>query len=236
VRVEPSDAKREVGKGAEESGPASRAGLAALFLPPGAVAGFFSRQEKRRRAIWYAVEATLFRWSFRRADRWRSFLLRCFGAKVGRRCLIRRTVRVEIPWNVTIGDDAILGEHAIIYSLGPITIGPRAMVSQFAHLCAGSHDHRTSAMMLLRVPISIGADAWVAADAFIGPGVTVGEGTIVGARSAVFADLPPWKICVGNPVRVLRDRQFQRVGAFGSATQTYPPPSPLPGPAPGSQP
>ncbi|MFA6046937.1 MAG: WcaF family extracellular polysaccharide biosynthesis acetyltransferase [Phycisphaerales bacterium] len=175
-------------------------------FPPGTVAAFFSPREKARRALWYMVAATLFRCSFRRADGWRAMLLRAFGAKVGARCLIRRSAWIEIPWNVTIGDDVMLGEHCIIYSLGHITIGDRAVISQYSHLCGGSHDYRTRGMMLLRVPVTIGADAWIAADAFVGPGVTVGEGTIVGARSSVFSNLPAWKICVGNPARVLKDR------------------------------
>lgn len=187
-------------------------------FPPGTVAAYFSTGEKLRRALWYAVDATLFRCSLRRMDRWRAFLLRRFGARIGRRCLIRRTVRVEVPWNLTVGDDALLGEHVLVYSLGPITIGDRAMVSQHAHLCAGSHDHRSSAMTLLRIPITIAADCWIAADAFIGPGVTIGEGTVVGARSAVFKDLPAWKICFGHPARVVGDRPFERMPGARPAT------------------
>ena len=68
-------------------------------------------------------------------------------------------------------------------------------------------------MLLLRVPVTIGADVWIAADAFIGPGVTVGDGTIVGARSSVFKDLPAWKVCHGNPARVVREREFHEASA-----------------------
>lgn len=176
--------------------------------PLGTIAGHFSNRDKAWRALWYVVAATLFRWSFRRADRWRALLLRGFGAQIGRRCLIRRTARVEIPWNLSLGDDAMLGEFAIVYNLGPIAIGDRTIISQYVHLCGGSHDFATSDMTLLRIPITIGADVWIAADAFVGPGVTVGDGTIVGARSSVFKDLPPRKICFGNPARVVRDREF----------------------------
>lgn len=176
--------------------------------PPGTVAAFFSTREKARRAVWYLVAGTLFRYSWRRADRWRAFLLRCFGARVGQRCLIRRSAWIEIPWNLTLGNDVMLGENAIVYCLGPMMIGNRTMVSQYVHLCGGSHDHRSRAMVLLRVPIRIGSDVWIAADAFIGPGVSVGDGTIVGARSSVFSDLPPWKVCHGSPARVVRDRVY----------------------------
>ena len=173
------------------------------------IRGPFSFNEKARRAAWYLVEATLFRHSFRRADRWRSFLLRLFGARIGKRCLIRRTVNIEIPWNLSVGDDVMLGEHAIIYSLGAIEIGHRSIVSQYAHLCAGSHDHLTQEMTLLRMPISIGADAWIAADAFVGPGVSVEDGVVLGARSSAFSDLPKWTICVGTPAKPVNTRTLE---------------------------
>jgi putative colanic acid biosynthesis acetyltransferase WcaF len=49
-------------------------------------------------------------------------------------------------------------------------------------------------------------DVWIAADVFVGPGVRVGAGSVVGARSAVFGDLPAWKVCVGTPAHPVRDR------------------------------
>src|SRR5437762_1571432 len=95
-----------------------------------------STSVKIKRLLWAGVEATLFRLSFHTMSGWRSFLLRCFGAQVGKHCIIRRTVRVYYPWNVSIGDLCILGDHATLYSLGKIALGNRAMVSQEAYLCA----------------------------------------------------------------------------------------------------
>jgi putative colanic acid biosynthesis acetyltransferase WcaF len=97
----------------------------------------------------------------------------------------------------------------ILYALGRITIGPRAMVSQHAHLCAGSHDYRSPHFPLLRPPITVGADCWIAADAFVGPGVTVGDRAVVGARAAVFKDVPAGMVVGGNPARVIKARDFQ---------------------------
>jgi putative colanic acid biosynthesis acetyltransferase WcaF len=173
--------------------------------------GFFDRREKARRLAWNLVQATIFRWSFKRADRWRAFLLRRFGARIGRRPLIRRTVHVEVPWNLILGDDVKLGDEVIVYNLGPITIGDRSRVSQYAHLCGGSHDHTRSDFPLHRVPIRIGADVWVAADVYVAPGVVIGDGTVVGARSSVYRDLPPWQICIGSPARAVKPRVLRRV-------------------------
>jgi putative colanic acid biosynthesis acetyltransferase WcaF len=141
--------------------------------------------------------------------RWRAWLLRLFGARVAATARIRPTVTVEVPWHLTVGPEAIIGDHVDLYCLGPVSIGARTTVSQYCHLCAGTHDHTRPEFPLLRPPITIGDDAWLAADVFVGPGVTVGDGTVVGARSSVFTDLPPWKVCVGTPARPVKDRVIQ---------------------------
>ncbi|MEX0876983.1 MAG: WcaF family extracellular polysaccharide biosynthesis acetyltransferase [Phycisphaerales bacterium] len=168
-------------------------------LPTGATIGHFTRSEKIRRFLWGVVQGTVFRYSPRRADSWRAWLLRRFGARVGRVKLLRSTVRVEVPWNIEIGDGAQIGDGVYLYSLGPISIGDHTVVSQFCHLCAGTHDFERTDFPLLRVPIRIGSRCWIAAETFVGPGVTIADGVVVGARSSAIRDLPAWTICVGVP-------------------------------------
>ena len=185
-------------------------------LPEGTVVGHFSLKEKLGRLAWGVVQGTLFRFSPRRADGWRAWLLRRFGARIGRVDLIRSTVRVEVPWNLEMGDDIQLGDWVYLYSLGPIRIGDRTIVSQFVHVCAGTHDHERLDFPLVRVPVSIGSDCWIATDTYVGPGVTVGRGVVVGARANVVRDLPEWMVCVGSPARpvkarVLRDHATGRL-------------------------
>ena len=168
--------------------------------------GQFDWRHKVRRACWYVVQATIYQVPLRRADPWRCMLLRTFGAHVGRRCLVRRTAFVEIPWHLRLGDEVMLGDRVIVYSLAMITIGDRTMISQGAHLCAGDHDIDRPGRTLRRIPISIGSDAWIAADACVGPGVDIGNGVVLGARAAAFRDLPDWTVCVGVPAKPHRAR------------------------------
>jgi len=168
--------------------------------------GQFGWPHKARRACWYLVQATIYQLPVRRADRWRCMLLRLFGARIGRRCMVRRTAFIEIPWHLRIGDDVVLGDRVIVYSLAMITIGDGTIVSQGAHLCAGDHDMDHPDWVLRRNPISIGSNVWIAADAFVGPGVDIGDGVVLGARSAAFRDLPDWTVCLGTPARPHRTR------------------------------
>lgn len=214
-RLDPSPALPDNGEPAATNGQPqpSRVGIAATATGdvPSSRGGSrepspWSLMDKVKRALWMLVSAMLFRPSFHNWYGWRRLLLRAFGARVGQNVRIRPTVKIEIPWHLELGDDVVVGDHAILYSLGPITIHDRVVVSQYAHLCAGTHDYTSSEFPLLRPPITIGEEAWVAADAFVGPGVAVGARAIVGARAVVVKDVPPEKVVGGNPARVIKNR------------------------------
>ena len=163
------------------------------------------------RALWMIGRPILFRASFHNWYRWRRFILRMFGASVGAHVRVRPSVKIEVPWNVTLGDGVVVGDDAIIYSLGRVTLGRNVVVSQYAHLCAGTHNFDDPTFPLLKPPITIGDNCWIAADVFVGPGVTIGAGTVVGARSSVFKDLPANVVAVGSPARAIKARGAQPV-------------------------
>jgi putative colanic acid biosynthesis acetyltransferase WcaF len=166
----------------------------------------WSRREQFGRLLW-DLSWPLFRLSPRPFWGWRRGLLRLFGARVGYQVHVYPTVRITIPWNLDLANHCAIGDHAILYALGPIAIGARATVSQGAHLCAGTHDVADPARRLLKLPICIEADAWVCADAFVGPGVTVGSGAIVGARTVTMRDVPENATVVGNPARIVERKK-----------------------------
>jgi putative colanic acid biosynthesis acetyltransferase WcaF len=161
-----------------------------------------------RRVLW-ACARPLFRFSPRPCFAWRRFLLRLFGAEVGRAVHVYNSAVVYMPWNLTVGDWSAIGEHALIYNLGRVTVGSRATVSQRAHICAGTHDYTRADMPLLKLPVVIGDQVWVCADAFVGPGVRIGDGAVVAARAVVVKDVEPWMVVGGNPARNIKRRQMR---------------------------
>lgn len=163
-------------------------------------------REKLARAVWMLVGKPLFRVTFHNWYGLRAWILRRFGARIGKRVAIRPTVNIEVPWMLHIEDDATVGDYAILYSLGRIHIGKRSIVSQYAHLCAGTHDYTDRTFRLLRTPINLSDDVWIGADAYIGPGVTIGRLSVVGARSSVYKSMPERHVCVGNPARAIKER------------------------------
>lgn len=168
----------------------------------------FSVQNRVARAAWTIIEILLFRFSPKPLHGWRRFVLRCFKAKVGAGVHVYPGVRIWAPWNLVLARECGIASGAILYSQGVISIGERVVVSQGAHLCAGTHDYTKPGFPLVTLPIVIGNHSWIAAEAFIHPGITIGEGSVIGARSVVTRDMPSWMICVGNPCKPVKARPF----------------------------
>ncbi|QPG05133.1 colanic acid biosynthesis acetyltransferase WcaF [Salinimonas marina] len=156
--------------------------------------------------IWWFVQTFLFRPSPQFAYSWRRFLLRLFGAKIGKNVIIRPSATITYPWNLTIGDFSWVGDDVVLYNLGPIEIGSNAVVSQRSYLCTGSHDYKSEAFDIHAEKIVVKDKAWIATDVFVAPGVVVNEGAVVGARSSVFEDMPANMICVGYPAKPIKPR------------------------------
>jgi putative colanic acid biosynthesis acetyltransferase WcaF len=148
------------------------------------------------------VQATLFACSPQPLYGWRRFLLRVFGARIGRAVQVRPSAHITYPWKVVIGDNAWIGDRAELYSLGPIHIGADAVISQRSYLCAATHDHRHPDFPIVAKPVTIGAEAWIATDVFVAPGVSIGVGAMIGARSSVFKDVADYAIAMGSPAVV----------------------------------
>jgi putative colanic acid biosynthesis acetyltransferase WcaF len=162
--------------------------------------------------LWWIVQALLFHPSPQIFYRWRAFLLRCFGATIGRGVMIRPSASVTYPWKLSIGDHAWIGDEVVLYTLGNITLGSHTVISQRSYLCAGSHDIGDIRFTITNESIEIGDQCWIASDVFVGPGVKVGLGTVVGARSTVTRDLPSGVIAYGSPARPARPRSPSEPG------------------------
>jgi putative colanic acid biosynthesis acetyltransferase WcaF len=163
------------------------------------------REELAGRLAW-SLAYGLFRFSPRICWAWRVWLLRRFGAEIGREVHIYPSVRIAVPWNLAVGDFAAIGDRVNVYNLGKISIGSRATVSQGAHLCGGTHDYRQASLPLVKCPIHVGEGAWICADAFIGPNVIVGDYAIIGARAVAMRDVAAWTIVAGNPAQRIGER------------------------------
>jgi putative colanic acid biosynthesis acetyltransferase WcaF len=149
--------------------------------------------------LWWLIQAVAFPLSLHHLNGFRCWLLRLFGAQIGRGVVIRPTARFTYPWKVSIGDYSWIGDDVVLYSVDRIVIGSHCSISQKSYLCTGSHDIGDRAFKLITAPIKIENGVWVATDCFIAPGVTIGTNSVIGARSSVFKDIPENLVAWGTP-------------------------------------
>ena len=159
--------------------------------------------------LWWFTDFFFFKPSPQIMYGWRRFLLRLFGAKIGKSVIIRPSVTITYPWKISIGDYSWIGDNVELYSLGEIEIGKNVVISQKSYLCAASHNYTKEDFPIWSKKITIEDECWLATDVYVAPGVTIGNGTVVGARSSVFKNLPAARICFGNPATVIRKRSGQ---------------------------
>lgn len=167
---------------------------------------------------WWIIQDTLFRWSPQFMYGFRNALLRLFGAQIGTAVMIRPTVRIQFPWKVIIGDYTWIGDHAELYSLGPISIGAHAVISQMCYLCTATHDPSEVDFPIYATSMTVGDEVWLCAGVFIMPGANIGRGAVVGARSLVTKDIPAMALAKGNPAVVTGERKTN----FGSSVNRPP--------------
>ena len=159
--------------------------------------------------LWRFIYVLFFRTSPQFMYNWRRFLLKAFGAKIGKGILIRPSVKITYPWKVSIGDYSWIGDDVVLYSLGEIEIGKNSVISQRSYICTGFHDYQKQDFPIYSKKIVIKSSCWIATDVFIGPGTTINEGVVIGSRSSVYKDLPPYTVCIGSPAKVVKERKIE---------------------------
>ncbi len=137
---------------------------------------------------------------------WRAFVLRLWGAKIGKRCAIAAGAKIWAPWNLEISDYVAVANGAELYDVAKIKIGHHVTISQDSYICTASHDIGQKLKPLTYAEIRIGDFSWVCAKAIVLLGVTIGEGAVVGAGAAVAKDVEPWTIVAGNPAKFIKKR------------------------------
>ncbi|UKZ72961.1 hypothetical protein TrVFT333_000598 [Trichoderma virens FT-333] len=129
--------------------------------------------------------------------------------RVGRHVAVETPFVCDYGYNVSIGNDVVIGRNCIINDVCEVKIGDNCVlgpnVSIFtASLPIDPKKRQGGQGPQYGRPIVIEQDCWIGGGAIILPGRTIGKGSTVGAGSIVTKDVPPFTIVAGNPARVLR--------------------------------
>lgn len=158
------------------------------------------------RALWYIVNACVFNSYLFPFSGLKVILLRLFGAKVGKGCVIKPKVNIKYPWKLELGNHCWIGEKVWIDNLDRVTMGNNVCISQGAFLLCGNHNYKKSTFDLMVAPIVIQDGAWVGAKSIICPGVTLGNESVLSVGAVATKNLEARSIYAGNPAEYLRKR------------------------------
>ena len=161
------------------------------------------------RAMWMFIGQPLFSSTWFCSSALRAASLRAFGARIGRRVVIRQHVIVKYPWHLVIGDDCWIGEQAWIDNLCQVTIGNDVCLSQGTYLCTGNHDWTDPAFGLRVAPIELEDGSWAGARSTLLPGVRLGRGAVAAAGSVVTRSVGEFEIVSGNPAVFIKQRSIR---------------------------
>lgn len=162
-----------------------------------------------KRILWFLVNGIFFINPLNPISSIKVKLLRLFGAKIGRKVIIKPSVNIKYPWNLQIGDNVWIGENVWIDNLGLVTIESNVCISQGAMLLCGNHNYKKQTFDLIVKDITLEEGCWVGAQSVVCPGVTLHSHSILGVNSVASRNLEAYTIYQGNPISEVRKRIIQ---------------------------
>lgn len=88
-----------------------------------------------------------------------------------------------------------------------IIIGNNVGFGAGTSLISANHNHNDHSIHDECGPITIGNNVFVGTNSVILPGVTIGDNVVIGAGSIVAKDIPSNSIAVGNPCKVIKQKE-----------------------------
>jgi len=136
----------------------------------------------------------------------KKFVLRLFGAKIGKGTLIKPRVNVKYPWNLIVGKNVWIGEQVWIDNLAKVNIGDNVCISQGSMLLCGNHNYKKVSFDLIVKPIDLEEGVWIGAKAIVCPGITCSSHALLTVNSVATTNLDAYSVYQGNPAIKIKDR------------------------------
>lgn len=154
---------------------------------------------KFKQICWYYTNVLFFKNAINISSGLKVFLLRLFGATIGKGVVIKPSVNIKYPWKLYIADYCWIGEKVWIDNLSEVTLGNSVTLSQGVLILTGSHDHTKTSFDFISLPVVLEDGAWMGANAVLYGGVTCHSHSILGINAVAETNLEAFTIYKGNP-------------------------------------
>ena len=119
--------------------------------------------------------------------------------------------------SIIVGNNVLLMEGIRLSSASGITIGDDCMLSHCCYITdADWHDIHDRTKLGQTKPIVLEKGVWVGDYAIVCKGVSVGSNSIIAARAVVTKDVPPNVIVAGNPAKIVKKLDPDRIVTMGA--------------------
>ena len=134
----------------------------------------------------------------------------------------KNTIRCH-EGSLRFGDKVVLGRDNVINTYLDIELGDSVLMADWVYVC--DFDHRMDDINvpikdqgILKGPVRIGPDTWIATKVTILRNTTIGRGCVLGSHAVVKGDIPDYAIAVGAPGQGRQEPQAG-VGDVGGRTR-----------------
>jgi len=155
--------------------------------------------------LWYFTDVLFFKSRMMPISTILVFLLKLFGAKIGKQVRVKPGIHIKYPWRLIVGDYSWLAD-CYIENLAVVSIASNCCISQQAVLITGNHNYSSIGFDLIVAPITLEEGAWIGASAKVGPGVILHSHAVLTMGSVATKNLEAYSIYQGNPAIKIKER------------------------------
>lgn len=115
--------------------------------------------------------------------------------------------------DLIIGTNCFINSGCVIYTGNGVKIGNDVAIAANCTFASTNHEYsdrstpiRLQGFRPSKGGIRIGNDVWIGANCVFLDGATVGDGSVIAAGSLVRGEIPPYSVCAGSPIQIIKNR------------------------------
>lgn len=139
----------------------------------------------------------------------RRFLLRLYGAQIGKGSTIHMGCHFFSLKNLRIGEDSIIGSGIFIDGRAKVSIGNHVDIASEVMIYNSEHDINSEDFKAILEEVVIGDYVFIGPRVIILPGISIGKGVVIAAGAVVTKDVPDFAIVGGVPAQIIGERKLK---------------------------
>ena len=139
----------------------------------------------------------------------RRFFYRLAGMRIGKGTAIHMRTRFYYPRNISIGEDTIVGEGAVLDGRDTLRIGDHVDIATDVMIYNAEHDMHSEDFHAITSPVIIEDYVFIGPRVIIQPGVKIKRGAVVAAGAVVTKDVEAGLVVGGIPAKEIQERKLK---------------------------